>query len=128
MARKKRGEIKATAVAVRPAPSPKIVPLVAERVISALCPVCGRSVPEKRAIKVGYVTVDRVPYFASIDWDENKPFGVAFSAGGRGSLRDWHYISPDDAPELFEAVKARLIQAVKEWIKKGWISPEEFNL
>ena len=126
MARKKRSL--AEAVAVKPAPAPMVVaPKVAERVMAAICPLCGRAVPEKRAIKSGYITVDRKPYFDSIDWDENKPFGVAYPLTGRGSLRDWEYISPEQAPELFEALRQRFIQALREWINKGWLSQEEIR-
>lgn len=111
---------------VKPAPAPAIAPLrAAERIVGALCPICGRVIPQDRAIKIGYVTVDRVGYFASIDWDENKPFGTSYPAGGRGSFRHWEPIGPDDAPELFEAVKARFIQAVREWMHKGWLSEED---
>lgn len=125
MPRKKRSERKTgEAVAVRPAPvRPEAE--VAERIMAAICPLCGKSIPTKRAIKIGYVTVDRIDYFDSINWDPNKPFGVSYSAAGRGSLRDWNYISPEEAPELFEAVKSRLIQAVREWVNKGWLSQED---
>jgi len=125
MPRKKRSEIMAQ-VAPKPAPARREA-AVAERIIAALCPVCGRSIPEKRAIRIGYTTVDHIGYFASIDWDENKAFGICYAAAGRGSLKDWEYISPEEAPELFEAVKARLIQAVGEWITKQWVNKEELR-
>lgn len=126
MARKKRStKLAKGAVAVRPAPVSEVAKVAAERFIIAFCPVCGHSIPEKRAKKIGYVTVDRVPYFESINWDANKPFGVSYSAAGRGSLRDWQYITPEEAGELFEAMKARFIQAIEEWIKKGWLEKGE---
>ena len=125
MGRRKRSE-KAGAVAIRPTPAPIEVPArVGERMVSAICPLCGRTIPEKRAIKMGYVTVDKVGYFEGIEWDPEKPFGVVYEAGGRGSLRNWQYISPEDAPELFEALKARFIQALREWINKGWLTEED---
>jgi hypothetical protein len=119
--RRKRSE-KKVEVAVRPAPVR--AEAVAVKMIAAICPCCGKTIPEKRAIKAGYVTVDWVDYFASIKWDENKSFGVSYSPGGRGSM-ETDYIGPEDAPELFEAVKARFLQAIKEWLGKGWIKPEE---
>lgn len=125
MGRKKRSEKLAQAVAVKPAPAPEV--RVAERVIAALCPVCGRTVPEKRAIKAGYITYDHIPYFDSIEWDKDKPFGVSRLAAGRGSFSNWEYINPQDAPELFEAVKGRFIQALEEWLNKKWIAPEEIK-
>lgn len=125
MARKKRSE--KTTAAVRPAPAPPEVAKVAGEILEAFCPVCGRTVPQNRALKVGGVVVGKVGYFESIDWDPNKPFGVAKEASGRGSLANFRYINPDEAPELFEVLKARLIQALKEWINKGWLSPDEIS-
>jgi hypothetical protein len=123
MPRRKRSE--KVEVAVRPAPvRPQVA---AERIVAAICPCCGRTIPEKRAIKAGYVTVDHIGYFASIEWDEKKAFGVSYLPGGRGSM-GWSYIDPEEAPELFEAVKARLIRAVREWINKAWLSEEEISI
>lgn len=96
-----------------------------EPIIGAFCPVCGHTIPEKRAIKQGYVPIDHVDYFDSIDWDANKPFGVSFAATGKGSLKDWRHISPEDAPELFQKVRGRFVKAIKEWMDKGWLSKEE---
>lgn len=110
---------------VVPAPKPAVTGVVAQRIVGAFCPVCGHTVPEKRAIKAGHVTVDQIRYFQSINWDAQKPFGIVFDAAGRGSLSNWTYISPEDAPELFEAMKQRFLQALKEWLDKGWIKPEE---
>lgn len=93
----------------------------------ALCPVCGRWLPSDRALKVGNTTIGRVGYFDSIEWDKDKPFGVAFQAGGRGSLNNWRYIGPEEDSELFEALKGRLLQAVKEWREKGWLSDEDIS-
>lgn len=126
MARKKRSErVAEAAVKARPV-AVAVAPLrVAVKVVSALCPICGRAVPENRAIKFGHVTVDRVSYFGSIDWDPEKPFGVSYTPAGRGSFREWQHIDPEDAPELFKAMKARFLDALGEWITKGWISVDE---
>lgn len=122
--RLKRSEKRARLPAVEPQIPPPI--LATGTALGAFCPVCGHTIPENRAIKIGHVTVDRVGYFGSIDWDPNKPFGASFAArGGRGPFREWHYISPEEAPELFKAVKGRLIDAVREWVEKGWINEEE---
>ena len=94
---------------------------------SALCPVCGRTISEFRALRVGYVTIGKVRYFDSIDWDPNKAFGVKYQAGGRGSFQEIEQIQPEHAPELFHAVKTRLLQALKEWVQKGWIDKKELD-
>jgi hypothetical protein len=49
------------------------------------------------------------------------------SAAGKGSLRDWEYINPQDAPELFEALKARFKDAIKEWLEKGLLEPSDIR-
>lgn len=125
MPRKKRSE-KMMAVVLprveieRPEPE-KVV----GEVYSALCPLCGRAIPEKRSIKSGYAVVDHVGYFESIDWERGKPFGVAHPAAGRGSFRESRDVDISEVPEFFEQVKARLIDAVREWHSKGWLSDED---
>ena len=95
-------------------------------IVGAFCPCCGKTIQD-RAVKVGNISVGRVPYFDSIEWDPNKPFGVRFSATGRGSLKDRESIGPEDAPELFEGLKRRLIAATKEWEAKGWLTAEDLR-
>lgn len=124
MARNKRSQKRQ--VAARPAPAPTVV-RATERTVAALCPICGKTCPESRALKVGNITVGKVNYFESIDWDPNKPFGVSYQAGGRGSFRSWEHINPEDAPELFEAMKKRFLDALSEWVQKGWIKEEEIH-
>jgi len=112
--------------AVKPAPAEAEVEAVAERIVGAFCPVCGKTVID-RAVKIGYVSVGHTPYFESIEWDPDKPFGISFAAAGRGSLQDRKYVTPEDCPELFEAVKARFLQALAEWVNKNWISPSDIE-
>jgi len=119
--RRKRSEKRA----VKEIPAPPVVVKVTGEVVAAICPCCGRTVPQDRALKVGNITIGRVGYFDSIDWDPNKSFGVAYQTGGRGSFTNWRHIGPDEAPELFEALKARFIQAIKEWRQKGWLAKED---
>jgi len=69
--------------------------------------------------------VGGVGYFEAISWDSGKPFGVASAITGRGSFKDWRYITPEEAPDLFADLKARLLTAVAEWRAKGWIAPAE---
>lgn len=95
-------------------------------VISAFCPVCARTVPERRATKRASIgTIETKPYFESIDWQPDQPFGLRHSATGKASFRNWSYINPEDAPELFDAIKARFLEAAKEWLVKGWITEGE---
>lgn len=125
MPRKKRSEKGLTTEA---APRPVAIKTrVGTKVVAALCPCCGRAIPENRAIKVGSVTVDRINYFGSIEWDPDKAFGVRYIASGRGSFRDTEPIDPEDAPGLFAGVKKRFLDALGEWKNKGWISQEEVD-
>jgi len=124
LGRPKRSETKAVvAPAVRPVTT---TTAPAGKIFRAFCPVCGKSISDRRTVlRQGSVTLETQPYFESIQWDEDKPFGTMLLAAGRGSFTQWDYINPDDAPELFEAVRVRLIQAVREWINKGWLEREE---
>ncbi|MBW2673824.1 MAG: hypothetical protein JRD89_10490 [Deltaproteobacteria bacterium] len=99
MARKKRSE-KAVmrAVAVEPRPVTPQAPAEVKETLSALCPVCGRAIPHSRAVRVQGVKVGGVGYFEAISWDSGKPFGVASAITGRGSFKDWRYITPVDRP------------------------------
>jgi len=93
--------------------------------LAALCWLCGRTISD-RAVKIdGLSTGERIPYFESIEWQVDKPFGVAYRAAGRGSFSQWRYITPEEAPELFQQLKARFLQALKELLDKGWLTSAE---
>jgi len=67
-------------------------------------------------------------------WEKNrefaadKPFGIIQQAG-MADLRGFEvirYFSPEEDTEgFFPLVKARLLEAVREWLKKGWLKREE---
>lgn len=100
----------------------------------ALCPVCGSAhgkvatsrVPGKPSIKWNFVN-----YWERIkDFDPDKPFGVIQGVGlGRGrSFKHIGYFSPEeDIDGYFPLVKLRLLNAVKEWLNKGWLSKDEIR-
>ena len=128
MPRKKRSE--KIREAARPIERPErkaAAPVVAGETFAALCPVCGRAIPEGRAVRIGGITVGKTPYFDTIEWDPNKPFGVALSAGGRGSFREWRHIGPEELPEMFDQVRGRLLDAVKEYYNKGWLTDNDLK-
>jgi hypothetical protein len=94
--------------------------------VSAFCPVCGRAVHENRTTKRASIgALESKPYFESIDWQPDQPFGRRQAATGKWSFRNWSYINPEDAPELFAAMKARFLTAAKEWLAKDWITEGE---
>lgn len=96
----------------------------------AICPVCGvahgtevtKTQPGKPYIKLAR----RNYWERTLDFDPGKSFGVIQETVGRGSFRVIGYFNPDeDKDGFFPLVKSRLLQAVKEWVDKGWISREE---
>ena len=98
----------------------------------ALCPVCGTAhgsqVTETIPGKPYMVLARRNYWEKTLEFDPNKAFGVIQETGlGRGrSFRVLGYFSPEeDEDGYFPLVKARLLQAVREWLDKGWISPQE---
>jgi hypothetical protein len=100
------------------------------QVVSAFCLLCGHSIPENRVtdrVEGKDIALETTPYFDSIEWREDQPFGMSRAAAGKKSFADWHYIEPEDAPEFFEAYRLNLIRAVRLAIKRGWIKREELK-
>lgn len=94
----------------------------------AFCPVCGKTIAERRGtVRTKIGTLETMPYFDSIIWEKDKPFGMIVATTGKSSFKNWQYIDKEDAPELFNALKARFIDAIREWQEKGWIKPDEIN-
>jgi hypothetical protein len=103
---------------------------------AAFCPVCfvshgivvDETVPGKR-----YIVLSRKNYWEKVqNSDPDKPLGVIQETGGvTGKGRNKFtktvgYFGPDDDPHgFYPLIKNRLLQALKEWIAKGWIEPEE---
>lgn len=128
MARKKRAE-KAVARLELPVIEPTRVSVGTKTVYHCSCPVCGRRIPEKRAIKAGnFHVIDHIGYFQSIDWDPDKPFGSAWEPSGYGSVgNNARTITPDEVPELFRSLKGRMLQSIVEFRTKGWMTEEEIQ-
>lgn len=92
------------------------------------CPVCGVSHGMRATHKIKYIIRAKAPYLETIDFDPDKPFGVYLEAKGYGKGKDVAgYAQPDDEPEEFARVKGRFIDAVGEWIRKGWMTWEELK-
>lgn len=98
----------------------------------AVCPVCGTAhgVEITEAVRgKKYIKLARRNYWERTkDFDPDKPFGVIQEAAGRGSFKLVGYFSPEeDVNGFFPLIKARLLQALKEWRDKDWISEEEIK-
>jgi len=99
-----------------------------------LCPLCGRGAGFHRTggRKGPYWDRgERVNFWETVQsYQEDKPFGVIQDfSGGRGkTLAVTGYFGPEDDPDgFFPLVKARLIRVVREWQRKGWLTPEELE-
>jgi len=135
MATRKRSERQtklkqAGAVEVKVAPTPVSKPTGEYR--QALCPVCGRAAGVKRLEypQGGYWPGRSTQNFWEYtkDFDPDKPFGVIQEVGGgRGhSFKVIGYFNPeDDIDGYYPLIKARLLNAVKEWLNKDWLTKEE---
>jgi len=98
----------------------------------ALCPVCGTAhgVEVTQTVRgKPYIKLKRRNYWERVkDYDPDKPFGVIQETTGRGSFKLLGYFSPaEDVDNFFPLIKARLLQAVKEWHNKHWITTEEIQ-
>ena len=98
----------------------------------AFCPVCGTAhgtVVTETVRGKPYIVLGRGNYWnRTKDFDPDKPFGVIQETKGRGSFNLVGYFSPEeDIDGFFPLVKARLLQATKEWVDKGWIKREEIE-
>ncbi len=96
------------------------------------CPVCGtahgQEVTETVEGKPWMVLSRRNYWERTKEFDPDKPFGVIQETAGRGSFNLIGYFQPEeDIDGSFPLVKARLLQATKEWMDKGWITREEVN-
>jgi hypothetical protein len=59
---------------------------------------------------------------------QHKPFGVVMSSEGRGTMKmEGHYDIDEDVEGFFPLIKARLLGAVRDWIRQGWLSIEELQ-
>ena len=98
----------------------------------AFCPVCGithgTEVTETVRGKP-YIKLKRRNFWERVkDYDPDKPFGVIQETTGRGSFKLVGYFSPEeDEDNFYPLIKARLLQAVKEWMDKGWIARGEVD-
>lgn len=92
------------------------------------CPGCGMAHGQRAVRKVKYIILEKKPYLDTIEFDPDKPFGVEVQAMGRGIppvvVR---YLQPEDIPEDFARVKKRMLDAMLEWVKKGWLTPDEVS-
>ena len=97
----------------------------------ALCPMCGTShgmvnitIRGKPWIKVGQENY----WEKTKDFDPEKSFGVIKASEGRGTMRLVRYYGINEDKEgYFNFMKARLLNIMKEWLAKGWITKEEIK-
>ena len=97
----------------------------------AFCPTCGRTMGMKTILRTPgkpYMGIARREnrWEATKEFTGDKPFGVVKSSEGRGSLKFERYYGIDEDLEgYFPLMKNRLLNVIKEWIDKDWLSREE---
>ena len=107
-------------------------PNMATEMRKAFCPICGRTAGRevtKRVKGKHYIALEHGNYWdRTKDYEADKPFGVIQTTEGRGTITTTGYFNPeDDKDGFFPLVKARMMQAMKEWIDKGWITIDELK-
>jgi hypothetical protein len=110
MAGKKRSEKTISSAGTKREPYP-----AAKEYRQALCPVCGKGAAKNYWDRIG-------------EFDPGKAFGIIQELGrGRGRcFKTIGYFNPeDDTDGCFEAVKHRLLWALENWLRKGWLKSEE---
>lgn len=106
----------------RKAPAPPSLPTEGAQVVEyriVPCPLCGTGHGKRNGKNFWEYTKD---------FDPNKAFGTIQDVGkGRGrSFNVIGHFGPDDDPDgYFPLVKDRLLQVLREWAEKGWITAKE---
>lgn len=92
------------------------------------CPMCGRVAGRKAIRKKGstYLKLRVENFWAQTSgFDPDKPFGVIMETTGKGTFHKVGTFQPEEDAEYFPFVKARVLNVVKEWVAKGWLSQSE---
>lgn len=98
----------------------------------AFCVLCGRTMgmknnyldPRRPWTKTGVEN----RWEATADFTGDKPFGVVKHSEGRGSMAAVRYYDIDEDDEgYFVFMKARLLNVIREWMVKGWLTREEIE-
>ena len=105
------------------------------KLYEALCPVCGRTIPQKKVTKRREYPEENEHenYFDRMDrlWDQQKDYWglIRQTGGGRGAgLPIIGYLErPEDYPEFFEQLQKALLRAIKYYLDKSWIKPEQIE-
>jgi hypothetical protein len=94
------------------------------------CPLCGTSHGKRVTRRMEGrpdIQLERENFWQGVqDFDPEKPLGVIQETTGRGSFRTIGHFGPEDDPDgYFPFIKARILNIVKEWVVKGWITVAE---
>ena len=107
------------------------------KLYEALCPVCGRTIPEKKITKrkkYYFEENEHENYFTRMDrlWDQDKGFWglIRQTGGGRGAgLPIIGYLEqPEDYPEFFGQLQEAMLRAIRYYLTRGWIQPEQIKV
>lgn len=97
----------------------------------ALCPLCGVSHGMINITPPGkpWIKLDQENYWERTKgFDPDKPFGVIKASEGRGTMRLVRYYDIDEDTEgYFPLIKERLLNVLREWQKKNYLTREELE-
>ena len=95
------------------------------------CVLCGRTMGIRNITPVGkpFVKLGEINRWAETSkFTGDKPFGVIKSSVGKGSMKfEGYYDIDEDVEGYFISMKARLLNVLREWQEKGWLSKEEIE-
>lgn len=99
----------------------------------AFCVLCGRTMGKRTIYRqpgkphFGIERQDNL-WEQTADFTGDKPFGIVKSSEGRGTMKFERYYDIDEDTEgYFSFMRQRLLNVVKEWLEKGWISVEDIK-
>ncbi len=92
------------------------------------CPVCGRGVGKRNVKTPAGITIGQKNYWQGLQPYDTFPFGLVKKSEGKGSLEIVREYSIDEDREgYYEIIKARMLNAVKVWLSRGWIKKEDIE-
>lgn len=99
----------------------------------AFCVLCGRTMGKRTIYKMPgkpYFGIEREDnlWQKTEEFTGDKPFGVVKSSEGRGTMKFERYYNIDEDVEGYlDFMRQRLLNVIKEWLKKDWLSKSDIE-
>ena len=97
------------------------------------CPVCRRNMAIRtiyRSPQKPYMGIERQDnlWAKAQAYTGEIHFGVVKSSEGKGTLKmERYYEIDEDSEGYFPLIKDRILTTLKEWLDRGWLTPEEIE-